>query len=67
MKRFITPVLLVLFLLLSFSANSSMAKEPFRKMALETAGAGKNKAAEVNNDGVRHFHGKHWTEFSRVF
>ena len=67
MKRFITTVLLVLFLLLSFSTNSSMAKEPFRKMALEAKGAEKNKAAEINNAGVRHFSGKHWTESSEFF
>mgnify|MGYP001426564242 FL=1 len=67
MKRFVTPVLLVLFLLLSLPANTSIAKEPFRKMALEAKGAEKNKAAEINNDGVRHFSGKHWTESSEFF
>ena len=67
MKRFVTPVVLVLFLLLSLPANTSIAKEPFRKMALEAKGAEKNKAAEINNDGVRHFSGKHWTESSEFF
>tara|TARA_B100002003_G_C13848974_1_gene416244 strand:+ start:137 stop:622 length:486 start_codon:yes stop_codon:yes gene_type:complete len=67
MKRLITGALLFLFLLLSLSANPSAAKEPFRKMALEAKGAEKNKAAEINNDGVRHFSGKHWTESSEFF
>jgi len=67
MKRFVTPVLLVLFLLLSLLENTSIAKEPFRKMALEAKGAESNKAAEINNDGVRHFSGKHWTESSEFF
>ena len=67
MKRFVAPVLLVLFLLWSLPTNTSIAKEPFRKMALEAKGAEKNKAAEINNDGVRHFSGKHWTESSEFF
>ena len=67
MKRFITPALLVVFLLSFFSTNSSIAQEPYRKKALVVKGAEKNKAAEINNDGVRHFSGKHWTESSEFF
>ena len=68
MSRFITPVFIAVFLLLSISANPSIAKEPFRKMAIETTGAENNKAAETNNDGVRHFTmGKHWTEAGEFF
>jgi Tfp pilus assembly protein PilF len=67
MKRFITPALLVVFLLSFFSTNSSIAQEPYRKKALEAKGAEKNKAAEINNDGVRHFSGRHWTESSEFF
>tara|TARA_B100000315_G_scaffold223372_1_gene228109 strand:+ start:651 stop:1130 length:480 start_codon:yes stop_codon:yes gene_type:complete len=67
MKRLITCALLFLYLLLSLSANPSAAKEPFRKMALEASGAENNKAVEINNDGVRHFSGKHWTESAEFF
>ena len=67
MKKFIVPALLVVFFILFASPNTSMAKQPFRKMALEAKGAEKNKAAEINNDGIKHFSSKHWTESAEFF
>lgn len=43
------------------------SKTPYKNMAIEATGADKSKAAEINNDGVRHFHGRHWSESGEYF
>lgn len=67
MKRFIPLLLFASFALLCYSADPSIAKEPFKSLALKASGADSNKAAEINNDGVRHFHSRHWTESAEYF
>jgi len=57
------------FFLFSFALapSPSLAKKPFRTLALKAAGAENNKAAKINNDGIRHFSAKHWTESGEFF
>ena len=52
---------------LCITPSPSLAKKPFRTLALKAAGAENNKAAKINNDGIRHFSGKHWTESGEFF
>ena len=48
--------------------DSLAGEKPYKSLALEAAGADKSKAAETNNDGVRHFRGgRHWTEAGEYF
>jgi Tfp pilus assembly protein PilF len=61
-------ILAVIMLSSHLAVTDSFAKEPFKSLALEAAGADNNKAAEINNDGVRHFRGgRHWTEAGEFF
>ena len=48
--------------------DSLAGEKPYKSLALEAPGADKSKAAETNNDGVRHFRGgRHWTEAGEYF
>lgn len=69
MKQILALLISVGFI---FASNTLVAdaakKQPYKSLALEAAGADKNKGAEINNDGVRHFRGgRHWTEAGGYF
>ncbi len=69
MGKFLALLLSAGFILSSqILITDSLAKKPYKSLALEAAGADKSKAAETNNDGVRHFRGgRHWTEAGGFF
>ncbi|MFQ5432508.1 MAG: tetratricopeptide repeat protein [Nitrospinota bacterium] len=69
MKQLLALLISVGFI---FASNTIVAdaagKKPYKSLALEAAGADKSKAAEANNDGVRHFRGgRHWSEAGEFF
>ena len=69
MKQLLALLISVGFI---FASNTLVAdaagKKPYKSLALEAPGADKNKAAEINNDGVRHFRGgRHWSEAGGYF
>lgn len=67
MKKYSFFMLLTGFFLFSLALSPSLAKKPFRTLALKAAGADNNKAAEINNDAIKHFSSKHWTEAGEFF
>tara|TARA_B100000315_G_scaffold23860_2_gene20636 strand:- start:1959 stop:2342 length:384 start_codon:yes stop_codon:yes gene_type:complete len=69
MKKYVFFILSTGFFLFSFALapSPSLAKKPYRTLALKAAGAENNKAAEINNEGIRHFTEKHWTESGEFF
>lgn len=69
MKKYSFFILLTGFFLfsLALSPSPSQAKKPFKSLSLKADGADTNKAAEINNDGTRHFFGRHWTESGEFF
>jgi len=69
MKQLLALLISVGFI---FASNTLVAdaaeKKPYKSLAIEAAGADKSKAAETNNDGVRHFRGgRHWSEAGEYF
>ncbi len=69
MKKYVFFILSTGFFLFSFALapSPSSAKKPLRTLALKAAGAENNKAAEINDEGIRHFSEKHWTEAGEFF
>lgn len=70
MGKQIALLLATVFILSSsiLATDSLAGKKPYKSLALEAAGADKSKAAETNNDGVRHFRGgRHWSEAGEFF
>lgn len=69
MKQLLALLISVGFIFASSTLVADAAqKKPYKSLALEAAGADKNKAAEINNDGVRHFRGgRHWSEAGGFF
>ena len=69
MRKYVLFMLSIGFFLFSFALapSPSLAKKPFRTLALKASGAENNKAAEINNEGITHFSSKHWTESAEFF